>query len=189
MKYLYSSYGWNLMSAVIEGASGENFLSYMRRRVFEPLGLRSIVADHTDSLIAHRARFYEATGDTAISNAPPVDNSYKWAGGGFISNTEDLVELGMALLRGSVLEPTTVATLFMPQKLRNGEPTDYGVGWGNDKDDNGRRLVGHTGGSVGGRAVLLLYPDQGVVVAMLSNAGHAPMTFANARKIAESFLR
>jgi CubicO group peptidase (beta-lactamase class C family) len=187
-KYSYSSYGWNLISAVVEGASGENFLSYMRRRVFEPLGLRSIVAEHTDSLIAHRARFYEQAADSALGNAPYVDNSYKWAGGGFISNTEDLVQLGMALLQGNVLKAATFATLSTSQKLRDGSLTGYGLGWATDRDNNGRRMVYHTGGSVGGRAVLLLYPDQGVVVAMLSNAGHAPTTPANAGRIVEPFL-
>jgi hypothetical protein len=37
--------------------------------------------------------------------------------------------------------------------------------------------------------VLVLLPDQGVVVAMLSNAGHAPMSVANGLKVAEPFLR
>ncbi|HEU5021990.1 MAG TPA: serine hydrolase domain-containing protein, partial [Bryobacteraceae bacterium] len=41
-KYSYSSYGWNLISAVMEGASGEDFLTYMQHAVFDPLGLRSI---------------------------------------------------------------------------------------------------------------------------------------------------
>lgn len=187
-RYGYSSYGWNLISGVVEGASGEHFLSYMRRRVFEPLGLRSIVAEHADSLIAHRSRFYERAADSALANAPYVDNSYKWAGGGFISNTEDLVQLGMALLRGDVLKPPTFATLSTSQKLRDGKLTGYGLGWASNQDDKGRRIVYHTGGSVGGRAVLLLYPDHGVVVAMLSNAGHAPMSPPNAGRIAESFL-
>src|SRR5690606_34055138 len=64
-RYSYSSYGWNLISAVIEGAAGEPFLAYMQREVFDPLGLRSIVAEHTDSIIAHRASFYERDRETS----------------------------------------------------------------------------------------------------------------------------
>jgi hypothetical protein len=56
-------------------------------------------------------------------------------------------------------------------------------------DSAGRRTIAHTGGSVGGRAVLLLYPDHDVVVAMLSNAGHAPMSVANAARVAAVWLR
>ncbi len=33
-----------------------------------------------------------------MRNAPYVDNSYKWAGGGFLSNVQDLVKFGNAML-------------------------------------------------------------------------------------------
>lgn len=188
-RYSYSSYGWNLLSAVVEGAAGEDFLGYMRRAVWEPLGMNSIVAEHTDSIIPWRASFYQRRGDDGpLLNATYVDNSYKWAGGGFVSNTEDLVRFGSAHIEPGFLEPETVATLFASQRLSSGEETGYGIGWGSSLDARGRRLIHHTGGSVGGRAVLLLYPDDGVVVAMLSNAGHAPMTVANAQRIAEQYL-
>ena len=39
-QYSYSSYGWNLISAIVEGASGEDFLTFMQQRVFTPLGMR-----------------------------------------------------------------------------------------------------------------------------------------------------
>src|SRR5882762_11044476 len=35
-RFSYSSYGFNLLGAVVEGASGENFLAYMSRHVFKP---------------------------------------------------------------------------------------------------------------------------------------------------------
>jgi len=80
--YSYSSYGWNLLSAVVEGAAGEEFLSFMRDNVFEPLEMRHSLAGHTDSIVSHRTRFYERNGEGTVLNAPHVDNSYKWAGGG-----------------------------------------------------------------------------------------------------------
>jgi len=187
-RYLYSSYGWNLISAVIEGATGEAFLEHMKRSVFEPLGLRSIVAEHTDSLIEYRASFYDRTSDGRILNAAYVDNSYKWAGGGFISNAEDVARFGAAHLGGGFLRPETVRLLFESQRTTSGEATNYGIGWFSGADEAGRRWVGHTGGSVGGRAVLLLYPDEGVVVAALANLGEAPMSFELARRLAEGFL-
>ncbi len=188
-RYSYSSYGWNLLSAVIEGASGQDFLPFMKHNVFEPLGLNSIVAEHTDSLIDWRATFYERGRDGRLMRAPYVDNSYKWAGGGFISNTSDLVRFAMAHAMPGFLDSTTVETLWRTQHLASGEATDYGIGWGSSTDDHGRRIVSHTGGSVGGRAVLILYPQQRLAVAMLSNAGHAPMSVANARRLAAFFLK
>lgn len=167
-RYFYSSYGWNLLSAVIEGAAGEPFLTFMERRVFEPLGLRSIVAEHVDSLIPFRARYYERSRDGVLRNAPFVDNSYKWAGGGFISNTEDLVRYGSALLRPGFLEASSLTTLFTSMKTTAGEETHYGIGWRVGTRD-GKAEISHSGGSVGANAFLALYPEQRVVVAMLSN--------------------
>jgi CubicO group peptidase (beta-lactamase class C family) len=194
-RYSYSSYGYNLVSAVLEGASGRPFLALMQERVFGPLGMRQTVAEHVDSLIPFRAHFYTRAdtvggepgdGGGGIVNAPWVDNSYKWAGGGFLSTTDDLARFGQALLDGRLLKPETRELLWTPQRTRGGEDTGYGMGWGIVVDSAGRRRVGHTGGSMGGTANLIIYPRERVVLALLVNSDN---TFIGAgRRIAESFL-
>ena len=119
-KYSYSSYGWNLLSAVVEGAAQENFLRYMRERVFEPLGMHSTIAEHTDSIIPWRARFYQRGRDGRLMNAPYVDNSVKWAGGGFMSTAEDLVRFGSAHLAPGFLKAETLRTLHTSQRTTDG---------------------------------------------------------------------
>lgn len=183
-RYQYSSYGWNLVSAVIEGASGERFLDYMRARVLRPLGLRQIVADHPDSIVSFRARWYTGPRDSLV-NAPYVDLSYKWAGGGFLSNTEDLAAFGQAMLAGTLLRPETFALLTTSQRTSDGRETGYGIGWGTGRDAAGRRRVMHSGGSTGGTAFLILYPDEGLVVAMLANSDQPFIGIAPS--IAETF--
>ena len=185
-QYSYSSYGWNLVSAVVEGASGEDFLGYMNALVFRPLGMGQMVADHTDSIIVHRTRFYTRR-DTVVLNAPYVDNSYKWAGGGFIGTTEDLVRFGTAHVEPGFLRPETLELLLTSQRTTSGEGTGYGIGWRSGTDDQGRVWFGHGGSSVGGRASLLVYPGAGVVVAVLTNMGGVPVGDA-ASEIATTFL-
>ncbi len=187
-KFRYSSYGWNLVSAVVEGASGESFLPYMRDHVFRPLGMTNTVADHVDSIIPQRTRFYDRDSLGFIMNAPFVDNSYKWAGGGFLSTPTDLVRFGMAHLRAGFLRPETIRLLWTPQQTADGEATGYGVGWFVDTDRDGRRIISHGGGSIGGTAMLLVFPEQDVVVAMVGNMSQAPTTFSNAWTIAEGFI-
>lgn len=166
-RYAYSSYGWNLISAVIEGAAGEPFLAFMRRYVFDPLGMHDTVAEHVDSLIFHRARFYVYQ-DSLLMNAPYVDNSVKWAGGGFLSTAPDLVRFGNGLLTGRLLKPETVHLLFTSQHTADGKETGYGLGW-RIGEQWGRRFVWHTGGAVGGSSVLVLLPEEQVVVALIAN--------------------
>ncbi len=188
-QFEYSSYGWNLVSAVIEGAGGEPFLEFMKRRVFGPMGMTRTIPEYPDSIVPWRARAYvHADSASPAQNAPYVDNSYKWAGGGFLSTAEDLARLGRNLLdaRGG-LKRETIDLLWAPQKLKNGQSTDYGIGWGNVVDSLGRRWVGHTGGAMGGTSYLLIYPEQKLVMAIIMNSD---VTFIRLLfPIAERFLK
>jgi CubicO group peptidase (beta-lactamase class C family) len=186
-KFSYSSYAWNLLSAVVEGASGESFLAYMQRRVFGPLGMLHTVADHPDSIIPFRSRFYTRSDSAGgVLNAAYVDNSIKWAGGGFLSTTEDLARFGQAMLDGSLLTSGTRAMLWRTQRTKDGKETGNGVGWFVSTDSTGRTAVSHTGGAMGGTAYLLLYPREQIVVATLLNSDRS---IINARKVGEFFLR
>lgn len=186
-RFVYSSFGWNLLGAVIEGASGQPYLTFMHDRVIVPLGLNHTIAEFPDSLIPRRARFY-SRGDSAgpILNAPYVDNSYKWPGGGYLSTTEDLAQWGAALLDGRLLRPATRDLLWTPMTTRDGKSTGYGIGWSIRSDSLGRRQAFHTGGSMGGTAILLLYPEQRLVLAMLVNSDETLNDLA--RRIAGWYL-
>ena len=175
-RFSYSSYGWNLVSAVIEGASGDLFLAYMSQNVLLPLGLTHTAPDRADSLIPDRTHFYDAdsTG-TAFRPAPAVDNSYKWAGGGFLSTAEDLVRLGSAFVRPGFLKAETLDLLFTTQRTRNGDPTGYGIGWFVTTDTLGHRWVFHGGGSVGGTTAFGVDRDSRIVFAVTTNLTEAPI--------------
>ncbi len=170
-QYSYSSYGWNLISAVIEGASGEDFLAYMTENVLRPIGMAHTVADHTDSIILGRSGFYERVNDDALMNAPYVDNSYKWAGGGFLSTPEDLLRFANAHLLRGFLKPETLEVWWTSQRNTSGEEVGYGIGWSVD-DMNGNRVISHGGGSVGGSCWLGIVPDAGVVMAITTNTSN-----------------
>ena len=186
-RYSYSSYGWNLISAVIEGASGKSFLAQMQERVFGALSMRHTAADQNRLIVLDRVRPYALNDDGHFENAPYVDNSYKWAGGGFVSTAEDLVRFGSAHLGPGFLRAETLKLLHISQQTTDGNETGYGIGWRVGQDEQGRPVVRHGGGSVGGRTALMLWPEQGLVVAMIVNLSNgAPLP---APAIAELFLR
>ena len=168
-RFSYSSYGFNLISAVVEGASGEQFLAYMSRHVFKPLGMTSTAPDKNDSLISNRTRFYDRTEGGQFVPSAMVDNSYKWAGGGFLSTAEDLVRFGSAHLQPGYLKAATLELLFTPQHTTSGEATPYGIGWFVGSDTLGHRTVYHGGGSVGGTTMFGVDRDSRVVIALVTN--------------------
>src|SRR5437016_12489074 len=56
-RFSYSSYGWNLVSAVVEGAAGEDFLPYISARGLRRLDLAHTAPDRADSVLPDRAPF------------------------------------------------------------------------------------------------------------------------------------
>src|SRR5687767_14153868 len=55
--YRYSNSGYVLLGLVIEKASGQSFTEFLRRRIFEPLGMRNTVA-HVESRTVVPLRAY-----------------------------------------------------------------------------------------------------------------------------------
>ena len=186
-RFSYSSYGWNLVSAVVEAVADQPFLDLMQERVFGRLGLSSTAADWTDRIIPNRTSFYERRRDGHVYNAPFVDNSYKWAGGGFLSTPSDLVRFAMAHADTSFISPEVRKELWTPLVLDSGDTTNYAIGWSVGHDSEGRYMVSHGGGSIGGTTFLLYYPEQNVAVAIVSNA-RGPTTPEAAEALAEPYL-
>jgi serine beta-lactamase-like protein LACTB, mitochondrial len=186
-KFHYSSYGYNLLSAAIESASGEPFLTYMQERVFTPMGLTHTTADQNTLIIEERSRFYDLTKDGHEENAPYVDNSYKWAGGGFLSTSEDLVHFGSQLLQPGFLKESSLKLLFTSQKTNSGEETHYGIGWGVHKAPGGEKMYEHSGGSVGGTSQLIVFPDSRVVIALVTNTSDGLWKRDEVAALAEKF--
>jgi CubicO group peptidase (beta-lactamase class C family) len=167
-KFSYSTYGFSLLSAAIEGASGMNFPAYLQKNVFGPLGLRHTSIDLVGRRIADRAQVYEPVAEK-LEIAPKADNSYKWAGGGLLSTAEDLVRFGSAHLEPSRLSRASLDLLFTSQRTAGGEETGYGIGWYTGTDEHGHRVVSHAGSAVGGSAMFVVDRDSRVVFAMLLN--------------------
>lgn len=193
-RYRYSSYGWIVVSAAVEAASGEPFLSFMRRQIFEPLGMERTEADSAAEPMPNRTTFYFPRFAADPRYGPDVmrelDYSCYAGSSAFLSTPSDLVRFGMAIDSGKLLQPATVRLLQTSQRLPSGEETGYGLGWDIEPAElTGKQThtVGHDGDSLGGMvASLMTFPEYGLVVAVTSNISYAD-TAALARKIAQAF--
>ena len=155
----------------------------MQKHVFDALEMENSDADYNHSIIANRSRFYSMDNGEII-NGPYVDNSYKWAGGGFISSAEDVVKFAEAHLKEGTVKKATLKLWTSSQQTKDGKSTNYGIGWRSYQDKKGREAYGHTGGSVGGSSRMIIYPKEELVIVLLSNLGG--VSYKNADfKIAE----
>ncbi|MBX2929377.1 MAG: beta-lactamase family protein [Saprospiraceae bacterium] len=189
-KHNYTSLGYTLLEAAMEGASKESFIRYMKRNVLDPLGMKSTLPNHPDSLITRLSTLYahdSKGGNKVIRNLQPT---YKFAGGGYVSTAEDLARFGMAHLRPGFLKAPTLEMLFQSQYLNTGEATGVGIGWVNGSDPWGRRIVFHNGNQPGARPVLIVYPEHDLVIAITTNVTGIPDWVEGAAMcIADPFLR
>lgn len=199
--WMYSSHAHNLQHGVVEAASGMDFEEYLKRYVWEPAGMFATQFDVPSRVVQKRGRGYIRGESGRFINAPPEDPSYKYAGGGIISNVEDLVRFAIAINDGRLLAPETVAEMHRPQLepgIRQidpsspdglGEPIahEQALAWFIRTDQAGRRYPSHTGTVKGTRSFLGNWNDYGVVVALQTNA----LPFDSARygeAIAQMFL-
>jgi len=169
--YSYSTYGWNLVSAIMEKASGMDFLNFMQKKVFDAMHLKDLQPESSD--LPNLTKFYQRNDEGDVELAPEVDNSYKWAGGGFVSTSEDLVKFANEVFFDpKFLQDEILNELTQSQVKADGEKTNYGMGWVNREDEKGYHFIGHSGGSVGGITMLIIYPEKNIVVAMVSNSSN-----------------
>ena len=187
-KYGYSSYGYDLLGAAIEGASKRSFETYMQQEVFRRLKLDTTVADVSNKAIPMRTRFYSRDSSGQIVGAPETDLSDRLPAGGFLSTAEDLARFGSALLKDGFLKPETRTLMFTSQRTIDGKETGVGLAWRIGKDQKGRRIFHHGGDSIGARAFLILYPDEQVVIVMLSNLTFARFAEQEAASLAGLFM-
>jgi serine beta-lactamase-like protein LACTB, mitochondrial len=193
--YHRSTYGWILVSAAVEAVVDEPFFTFMRRKLFEPLGMDATSPDSATESIPNRATFYfpRFAGNNHYGPELARDGDYScFAGaGGFLSTPSDLVRFGLAVSRGRLLQPATVAALQTPQRLPSGEDTAYGLGWHVETialAGEPTRMAGHGTNRVfiGGTTSLLTFPERGIVVAVTANISFAD-TSSIAVKIAQVF--
>jgi CubicO group peptidase (beta-lactamase class C family) len=185
-KTLYSSYGFNLLAGVVETASGQPLESYLTDNIFTPAGLADTQLEYAERIVLRRARGYERRGGE-LHNAPYVDNSVKWLGGGLISSAEDLIRFNIALNTGTLLQPASVTLMRTPGTLQDGTPIEYSAGWELSTDALGNRYVDKYGSGTGVSTYLLRIPEKHFAVAVLVNVSHGNIK-PFARRIADAVL-
>ncbi len=166
--YSYSSYAFNLLAGVVEKASGMSFEEYLRKFVWEPSGMRRTFFEHQLVIVPLRSRQYFIR-DNELLNAPFVDLSIKWAGGGMISSAGDLIRLHIALDKGILLSEATRRLMQTPYTLKNGKTISKGLAWSISRDSEGHTIVSHSGGATGGTTFLGRIPETGFALAILTN--------------------
>jgi len=162
-RYSYSSYGYNLLGAVIEGASGMSYADYMRANVWGPAGMNDTRMDDPLEVIPNRVRGYQLL-DGKVRNSEFIDISSRFAAGGTRSTVPDLLKFAKAIMDGKLLSTESMNAMATSMRTRAGRLTDYGMGW-ETTPYNGRYFLMHSGGQQETRTLLMIIPAQKLAIA------------------------
>jgi CubicO group peptidase (beta-lactamase class C family) len=186
-KYSYTTPGFNLLGAAIEGASGQAYGDYMREHVWRPLGMNDTRMDSARDLIPNRVRGYAMIdGEVKLSEA--VDVSNKFAGGGTRSTVPDLLRFARGVMSNKLLTPQTTELMFTPQANRAGRYSEdrYSMGW-SVAPVSGHFTAQHSGGQQETSTLLWVFPAKKFAVAVAANLEGAD-TFVYLRRLTELIL-
>jgi CubicO group peptidase (beta-lactamase class C family) len=166
-RYNYSTYGYNLLGAAIEGAFGRPYGEYIRRNILDPLDMNDTQLDNPLAVIPFRVRGYQLIRGE-VQHSEFVNISSRFAGGGLRSTVVDLLKYARAVIDGKILKETTWKKMFSPMALSSGILTGYGMGW-QLQPWGGHFAVGHSGSQPETRTQMLLFPADKFAIAMASN--------------------
>ncbi len=166
-RYHYSTYGYNLVAAVVEARTGQPFATVLRERITGPCAAPTLQDDNQKRIIRGRAMGYVRK-DGVLQNSALMDGSYKLGGGGLCASAEDLVAFAQALVAGKLVKPETLQAMWTRQRQKDGTEIEYGLGFRVDRED-GRLVVAHSGAQSRVSTMLYVLPEQQVVVVILCN--------------------
>lgn len=175
-QFLYNSFGYVLLSEIMQKAAKTDFNVMAVDSLFKPLQLQHTMLDTSDITIPNTTHFYRKK--HVLSD--PVANEYKVAGGGFLSTSEDIVKFGHELISPTVISQEALSQIITSQRFKSTYITGYGIGFSIAKTKKATPKYYHTGGGVGASTILSIYPEEDIVITVLTNlSGVSMMDFGD----------
>ena len=185
-QYKYSNTGYAILALVVEKISGQDFGVFLKENIFKPLKMKySVAFEEGKSTIPNRAFGYSMDNGSWVETDQSLTSAVL-GDGGIYTNTIEMSQWINALWNYKLLGSEMQIQAFTRKKLNNGAPIEYGYGW-HVEDYKNITHPHHGGSSIGFRNQLLLFPEQKLMVILLTNRNEGdPMN--EAKKIADLYL-
>jgi CubicO group peptidase (beta-lactamase class C family) len=177
-RFSYSAHGFEFLWAVIEHVSGEPLNDFVKRMVFEPLGMTSSSFTWLDTYDKRKASRHDSIGQSLGQGKPSPERANR--GNLFWMHTTafDYGRFVCAMLKGTGLRPDTRALMLKPQiyvceggpgsgadpDARKRSDVAWGLGWGLQTTNDGLSFWHWgDGGDIKAFVVAFDQPKMGVV--------------------------
>ncbi|GAB5410073.1 MAG: hypothetical protein BalsKO_24380 [Balneolaceae bacterium] len=168
--YLYTTYGYVVLGAIIERVSGMSFRNYMKANIWNKASMHNTDVEIYGADYPNKARLYHKQPNGEIVPGITTNLSVKVPGGGFYSTTKDLLSFGQAILNNVLIKPETFDIMMTdPGTKSRGNP--YLMGWFQygDKSSKNGLTIGHSGSQSGTSTQLMIHLEKKIVVVVLAN--------------------
>jgi len=170
-KYLYTSYGYNLLGCVVESITGSTFMQYLDSKVLSPSRMQSTIVDRAEEIVNNRASHYRRDKKGRLVHEQYVDMTNKIPSGGLLSTVNDIAKFAQNYMAGKLLSADSMRYARMPGKLADSTSTSYGAGWELPERllDESSPEIFHSGVTPGATAIMYLYPEKQDAIIVMSN--------------------
>jgi D-alanyl-D-alanine carboxypeptidase len=186
-QWQYSNTNYVIAGRIVEAVTGSSLMDFLTKRVFRPLGMKSVWNSDEAKLTQADATAYYRHALGPLRPAPKEGRGWMFAAGELAMTAHDLALWDESLIAQTVLKPESYKQMFTEVKLKDGKGTHYGLGV-DVRDRDGHRSIEHSGevsGFVADNEVLV---DDGVAVVVLTNQDAVGAASTIARLAAPAIL-
>ncbi|HEV7858315.1 MAG TPA: serine hydrolase domain-containing protein [Pyrinomonadaceae bacterium] len=186
-KWQYSNTNYVIAGVIVEKASGMPLLQFLREKVFTPLEMKSVTNIDQEKLGETDPTGYLRYALGPLRPAPKEGKGWLFAAGELAMPAQDLAKWDISIIEGKLLKPSSYREFETEVLLKNGVGTRYGLGV-DVGTEAGHRALSHGGEVSGFTAENIVFPDERVAVAVLTNQDAAGAAGRIAHSIAPLLL-
>jgi D-alanyl-D-alanine carboxypeptidase len=167
-QWQYSNTNFVIAGMIVEKVSGQKLMEFLAEHIFHPLGMKSVWDTDQEKLTQTDATAYIRAALGPLRPAPKEGRNWMFAAGELAMTAHDLALWDESLIARSILKPESYKQMFTEVKLKDGKGTHYGLGV-EVLDHDGKLEIEHSGEVTGFVSDNVVFPDDGVAVAVLTN--------------------
>ena len=167
-QWSYSNTNYMLLAEIVRRVSGIPFAGFVRKEIFEPLGMRhSQVNDDLGAVVPNRVTGYNIRRSGGYQEE--IRRSPHFGGSGVFTSVADLARWDRSFITHQLGGVRLTGLLLSTMRFQHDKDNDaFGLVWGNYR---GVRTIWYEGGDLGFSSYMVRLPDQQLTVIVLSNLG------------------
>lgn len=165
-RFTYSNTNYAMLALVVEAATDMKFKDFMRRYIFEPLGMNhTFVFDPADGFPDNASVSYKAT--WAIDPVMYADGIY--GDKGIYSTAEDMYRWDQSFYKNILLDNETLELAYGPCSFEKPGIKNYGLGWRMLCYPDGYKVIYHNGWWHGNNTCFYRFVEDNFTIIVLGN--------------------